>query len=152
MVGDSFTSRKHWLKACKENIQWAEKQLKEATDVKDRFHWKWLITINKRQLKELEPQQPRPVKYKGTSPIQKIKQTVDIIDVIGLYTPLRGNGRQYYGHCPFHKDHSPSLSVDRGKQLWHCFPCDKGGDVIDFVKQVGSLDTRDAIKWIARNI
>ena len=87
---------------------------------------------------------------KGNLSIQGIKDSNDIVDVMGRYVTLKGRGNQYYGHCPLHDDKSPSLSVDREKQLWHCFSCNKGGDVIDFVRLVDNLDTRSAMKELAR--
>lgn len=136
-------------KAYIDNIEFAEKHLREAVDVKDRFAWTWYLAINKHQLRELNAQRPKSG-YKGASPIRQIKENADIVEVIGRYTNLKGKGSQYYGHCPFHDDRSPSLSVDSEKQLWHCFGCGKGGDVIDFIKLAENLDTKGAIEVLAR--
>jgi hypothetical protein len=149
MAVNIIPSTKDWLEIYHDNIEFAEKHLAEATDPRDRLCWKWYIAINKRQLRELEAQQPK-LAYEGTSAIAQMKEHTDIVEVIGRYTNLKGNGSQYYGCCLFHDDQSPSLSVDSEKQLWHCFGCGKGGDVIDFIKLAEDLDTRGAMKVLAR--
>lgn len=138
------------VKAYIDNIEFAKKHLREAVDFKDRLAWTWYIAINKRQLRELEAQQPKPTHK--PSAIRQIKQNTNIVEVIGRYTRLRGRANQYYGLCPFHHDRLASLSVDSNKQLWHCFGCGKGGDVIDFVKLAENLDTREVIKMLAGGI
>jgi len=130
------------------NIAWAERELANATSFEERIGLTYSLAVYKRQLRELEPPKQRTSTYKGTSPIAKIKSSVDIIDVISRYTKLTGRGTQYYGCCPLHDDRHASLSVDSGKQLWHCFGCGKGGDVIDFIKLVEKVDTREAIKLL----
>ena len=78
--------------------------------------------------------------------LKELKEKTDIVQVIGQYTTLRGRNHQYYGCCPFHKERSPSLSMDSKKQLWHCFGCGKGGDIIDFIRFAENTDTRGAMK------
>ncbi len=138
-------TEKDWIRVYKENIKWADRCLEEEADYWNRFHWKWYIGINKRQLQVLESKQPKRV-FKSTTSIKEIKERIDIVQVIEHYVTLRGRNHQYYGYCPLHSDHSPSLSVDSEKQLWHCFGCGKGGDVIDFIKLVENIDIRGAMK------
>jgi len=96
--------------------------------------------------------QPKRRVSKGKLSIQAIKETNDIVDIISRYTTLRGRDTRYYGYCPFHQDHTPSLSVDTKKQLWHCFSCEQGGDIIDFIKLAENLDTRGAINFLGNNL
>jgi hypothetical protein len=134
----------------KDNIQWAEEHLEQATKLMDKLAWTFYISIHKRELKRLQPQ-ANPIDNNSDSPIKKIKEEVDIVEVIDCYTELKGRNGRYYGQCPLHTDRAPSLSVDAEKRLWHCFGCGKGGDIIDFVKQVENIDTRQAIKILLGN-
>jgi len=71
--------------------------------------------------------------------IDRIKQATDLVAVIqqpvGLNTDLlRKTGQVYKGRCPFHEEKTPSFAVTPAENLWHCFGCDTGGDVIRFVE------------------
>lgn len=66
-----------------------------------------------------------------------------IVDIIGQYISLQQKGREYVGKCPFHNDNHPSLKVNPEKNIWKCFPCDRGGTAYDFVKQYGELTGRN---------
>ncbi len=79
--------------------------------------------------------------------IEHIKTTVDIkalIESKGI--KLKKNGKGYFALCPFHHDKTPSLSVTPSKNEWHCFGCDKGGDVIRFVEMFDQVDFKEAVK------
>jgi DNA primase len=65
--------------------------------------------------------------------INQIRQSVDIVDVIGEYVQLKKQGRNYFGLCPFHGENSPSFSVSPDKQIFHCFGCGAGGNVFSFL-------------------
>ena len=143
-------SRKQWIQIYKDNIQWAEEQLGEATSLMDRIAWTFYINVHKNGLRRLQPQVIKN-NHKSKSPIAKIKKEVDIVDVINRYTRLRGRNGKHYGCCPLHEDRAPSLSVDAEKQLWHCFGCGKGGDIIDFVKLAENVDTNQAIAVLLGN-
>ena len=79
--------------------------------------------------------------------IDTIKQSVDIAPFIrSCGIELKQSGKSYQGYCPFHEDSkSPSLSVTPCKQLWQCFGCGKGGDVIDFAK--GEKGVKSAVDF-----
>jgi DNA primase len=70
----------------------------------------------------------------GKETIESIKQGVDLVALIqSRGISLKKNGKGYVGLCPFHKDTKPSLSVNAQTNLWQCFGCGAGGDVIRFV-------------------
>ena len=69
--------------------------------------------------------------------ISDLKQAANIVDVIGRYVHLKKRGSEHYGVCPFHNDDKESLQVNERKQIFHCFPCGTGGDVIDFLTKYG---------------
>ena len=62
--------------------------------------------------------------------INEIRNKIDIIEVVSNYVPLTQRGKNYFGVCPFHDDHSPSMSVSKERQLYKCFVCNKGGNVL----------------------
>ena len=65
--------------------------------------------------------------------ISQVRQAADIVDFIGQVTPLKLAGKSYKGLCPFHREKTPSFTVDRGKGLFYCFGCGTGGDVFKFL-------------------
>lgn len=79
----------------------------------------------------------------------QILETVDIVSVIGDYVNLKKSGRGYMGLCPFHKEKTPSFTVSEDKQLFHCFGCGAGGDVISFIEKIEGLDYVNALKFLA---
>ena len=79
--------------------------------------------------------------------IQAIKNQTDLVKYLqsrGLQ--LKKSGREYVGLCPFHDDHNPSFSVNPSVNLWHCFACDIGGDVIKFVELYDKVSFNEAIE------
>ncbi|MBR3132912.1 MAG: DNA primase [Clostridia bacterium] len=81
--------------------------------------------------------------------IDEIKSSNDIVDTISQYVTLKRSGRNFFGLCPFHKEKSPSFSVSPDKQIFHCFGCGVGGNVIHFVSKIENLDFRDTIEFLA---
>lgn len=81
--------------------------------------------------------------------IQKVRSSVDIVDVISGYLPLTGKGKNFFGVCPFHDDHSPSMSVSKEKQIYHCFSCGAGGNVFKFVMDYEHISFIEAMKLLA---
>ncbi len=69
----------------------------------------------------------------------------DIVEVVEGYTTLRKSGSNFSGKCPIHNDKTPSMVVYPDNQSWHCFGCNKGGDVIRFIQSVEGTDFKGAI-------
>ncbi|MGH2907346.1 MAG: DNA primase, partial [Solirubrobacterales bacterium] len=81
--------------------------------------------------------------------LDKLRDAVDIVDLINGYSDLRRAGAQYTGLCPFHEERSPSFSVNPIEKLYYCFGCQKGGDPISFVQEVEALDFAGSVEWLA---
>ena len=81
--------------------------------------------------------------------ITKVQESVDIVDVISGYLPLSNKGKNFFGVCPFHSDHSPSMSVSREKQIYKCFACGASGNVFNFVMNYENITFIDAVKSLA---
>ncbi|MCP8616891.1 DNA primase [Salirhabdus salicampi] len=81
--------------------------------------------------------------------IHEIQNENDIVEVVGEYVKVKRQGRNYFGLCPFHSENSPSFSVSPEKQIFHCFGCGKGGNVITFVMEVEGVTFFDAISQLA---
>lgn len=79
----------------------------------------------------------------------QIKQSVDIVQLVGEYLVLQRAGRVYKGLCPFHDDHRPSLTVDPDRQSFKCWSCGKGGDVIAFVQEQERVGFPEALQMLA---
>ncbi|NPB05686.1 MAG: DNA primase [Aquificae bacterium] len=79
----------------------------------------------------------------------KIRSMLDIVDVVSEYLPLKKVGNSYAARCPFHPDRTPSFYVSPSRQLFKCFGCGKGGDVIKFVAEYENLSYREAAKLLA---
>lgn len=78
-----------------------------------------------------------------------VKQAVDIVEVIGRAVPLRRSGNKHIGLCPFHREKTPSFQVDAENQLYYCFGCATGGDVLSFVMKHQNITFMDAVKFLA---
>ena len=80
---------------------------------------------------------------------EQVRAASDIVDVIGAYLPLKRAGANFTALCPFHKEKTPSFSVNPHKQIFYCFGCHKGGDVFTFVKEYESIDFPEAVSRLA---
>lgn len=76
--------------------------------------------------------------------ISKIKESVNIADVIGTYIELRSDGNEFTALCPFHEERTPSFTVSPSARAFHCFGCGENGDVIDFVTKISGSSFKDA--------
>lgn len=81
--------------------------------------------------------------------INEIRNNLDIVDVISNYIPLVSKGKNYFGVCPFHDDHSPSMSVSHEKQIYTCFSCGATGNVFNFVADYEKISFKEALKKCA---
>ena len=73
----------------------------------------------------------------------------DIYDVVSRYVPLKKSGANYFGVCPFHNEKTPSFSVSRDKQIYHCFGCGAGGGVINFIMRIENMTFPEAVRHLA---
>lgn len=81
--------------------------------------------------------------------IEEIRSSNDIVDVVSEYTRLQKRGQNYFGLCKFHREKTPSLCISPAKQIFYCFGCGKGGNVIHFVMGAENLDFINAVKFLA---
>ena len=82
--------------------------------------------------------------------LEEIKDRIDIVDFISDYVQLRKSGQNWKGLCPFHSEKTPSFMVSPSKQIFHCFGCGAGGDVIGFLVQYEHLPFPEALQVLAR--
>ncbi|KGX93595.1 DNA primase [Pontibacillus halophilus JSM 076056 = DSM 19796] len=81
--------------------------------------------------------------------IEEVRNSNDIVDVIGEYVQLKQKSRNYFGLCPFHGEKTPSFSVSPDKQIFHCFGCGKGGNVLTFIREIEGVSFREAVQLLA---
>jgi len=82
--------------------------------------------------------------------LEEIKSRIDIVDFISDYVQLKKSGQNYKGLCPFHSEKTPSFMVNQAKQIFHCFGCGIGGDVISFLMKHDNLSFNEATRYIAK--
>ncbi len=80
--------------------------------------------------------------------IDKVRNSTDIVDLIGSYIPLTSKGKNFFCVCPFHDDHSPSMSVSREKQIYSCFSCGATGNVFTFLMNYENMSFVDAVRFL----
>ena len=81
--------------------------------------------------------------------IEEVRTRNDIVDIVSQYVNLKKKGANYFGLCPFHNEKSPSFSVSPGKQMYYCFGCGAGGNVITFVMEYENYTFVEAVKMLA---
>ncbi|HHS48738.1 MAG TPA: DNA primase [Desulfurella acetivorans] len=81
--------------------------------------------------------------------VEEIKNRLDIVDFINRYVNLKKSGNNYIGLCPFHSEKTPSFTVNKDKQFFHCFGCGESGDLITFYMKIENLDFKEAVRNLA---
>lgn len=87
--------------------------------------------------------------YIGEDKLEQIKDSIDIVDLIGSYVPLTKRGKNYLGLCPFHKEKTPSFTVNPDGKFFKCFGCGAGGDAFTFLELYEGMDFNQAVKFLA---
>ncbi|MFB3895258.1 MAG: DNA primase [bacterium] len=81
--------------------------------------------------------------------VDRVRDANDILDIISEYVSLKPSGRNHKGLCPFHNEKTPSFMVHREKQIFHCFGCGIGGNVITFIQKQNNLSFNQAVRYLA---
>lgn len=81
--------------------------------------------------------------------IEEVRLNNDLVEVISEYIHLERKGGSYFGLCPFHREKTPSFSVEPVKQFYHCFGCSSGGNVFHFIMHIENLDFVEALRFLA---
>jgi hypothetical protein len=101
-------------------------------------------------IQEHNQQNPQPAAPGHRIDAADIKARADIVSIVEQYTRLRKTGHnRFVGQYPLHEDKHPSMTVYADNQSWHCFQCNKGGDVFDFIMAVNSCDFKEALECLA---
>ncbi len=81
--------------------------------------------------------------------LDELRANSDIVSLVSDYVQLKRNGNRYWGVCPFHHEKTASFSVDPEKQLYYCFGCKAGGNVVQFVMQIERMEFVEAVRFLA---
>jgi DNA primase len=84
--------------------------------------------------------------------VQEVRERASILDVISEYVSLRKSGANYLGLCPFHGEKTPSFNVNPAREIFHCFGCGVGGNVISFIMKIEGLSFPEAVKLLAKRV
>ena len=84
-----------------------------------------------------------------TESIERVRDSVDFVEVVSAYTDLRRAGERYSGLCPFHEERTPSFSLNPADKVYYCFGCEASGDVFTFVQEKEGLGFADAVEALA---
>lgn len=82
--------------------------------------------------------------------VQQIKARLDIVELISDYVKLKQSGMNFKGLCPFHNEKTPSFMVNKDRQMWHCFGCNIGGDMFEFIQKVEGVEFVEALEILAK--
>ncbi|TMD06771.1 MAG: DNA primase [Chloroflexi bacterium] len=85
----------------------------------------------------------------GDDAKEQIRTRADLVEIVREHVRLRQVGGQFTGLCPFHTEKTPSFRVTPQTQTWHCFGCDRGGDIFTFVELIEKIDFRGALEMLA---
>ncbi|CAN5160962.1 DNA primase [soil metagenome] len=83
--------------------------------------------------------------------IDRVRAATNLVDLVSTVTTVKKAGRSFVAVCPFHQEKTPSLNLEPGRGLYHCFGCGKGGDVYTFVQETQGLDFNESVELLARN-
>jgi len=81
--------------------------------------------------------------------IEEIRTSADIVDIVSGYVSMKRRGQNYFGICPFHSEKTASFSVNPQKQIFHCFGCGEGGNVVSFIMKIENLSFAEAVRFLA---
>ncbi len=95
------------------------------------------------------PRYTRLVSY-SREDIERIREHTDLAELAAEITKVKRSGRSVMAVCPFHQEKTPSLSIDPGRGLYHCFGCGKSGDIFGWIQESQSVDFREAVELLAR--
>ena len=84
--------------------------------------------------------------------VNELKLNADIYNIVSSYINLKKSGKNFMGLCPFHKEKTPSFTVDTNTQLYHCFGCGEGGDIISFIMKAENLSFLEAVELLAKKV
>jgi len=85
----------------------------------------------------------------GRDEIELIRERADMLEIVSRYVNLKKAGKNYIGLCPFHQDKTPSFTVNPDKKLFHCFGCNEGGDIFQFLMKIERIDFSEALARLA---
>jgi DNA primase len=81
--------------------------------------------------------------------VEELKSRLDIVDLVSEHVDLKRAGQNFKGLCPFHSEKSPSFMVNQAKQMFHCFGCNKGGDMFAFIMDYDNMTFPEAVSYLA---
>lgn len=84
--------------------------------------------------------------------LDELYSRADIVQIVSAYVPLKKNGSRYWGLCPFHHEKTPSFSVNAEQNLYYCFGCKAGGNVVQFVQEMERLTYPEAVEYLAQQM
>ena len=84
--------------------------------------------------------------------LDELYARADIVQIVSAYVPLKKNGSRYWGLCPFHHEKTPSFSVNAEQNLYYCFGCKAGGNVVQFVQEMERLTYPEAVEYLAKQM